>query len=147
MYDIKTMQARNFEERFGVYSAAESMTQYAVIALLLALTGVYAVISFFVAARTRDIGVRIALGASSRAVLAMTMRQTVQVLAIALAIGVPLSVLLARGMSHVLYGVVTVNEGTIAGVAVLLSMAALLASLLPAWRATRIDPMLALREQ
>ncbi len=147
VYDIKSMQARNFEERFGVYSAAESMTQYAVIALLLALTGVYAVISFFVAARTRDIGVRIALGASSRAVLAMTMRQTVQVLAIALAIGVPLSVLLARGMSHVLYGVVTVNEGTIAGVAVLLSMAALLASLLPAWRATRIDPMLALREQ
>lgn len=147
LYEIKSMQERNFEERFGVYSVAQSMTQYAVIALLLAVTGVYAVISFFVAARTRDIGVRIALGASSKAVLAMTMRQTLQVLMVALAIGVPLSVLLARAMSHALYGVITIDNGSIAGVAAVLSAAALLASLLPAWRATRIDPMRALREQ
>lgn len=147
LYDVKTMEARNFEERFGVYSAAESMTEYATIALVLALTGVYAVISFFVTARTRDIGIRIALGASRMAVLAMTMRQTVQVLMIALAIGLPLSFVLARGMSHALYGVVTVSDGTIAEVAALLSGAALLASMLPAWRATRIDPTLALRDQ
>lgn len=147
LYEIKSMQRRNFEERFGVYSAAQSMSEYAGIALLLAVTGVYAVISFFVAARTRDIGVRIALGASSKAVLAMTMQQTVQMLVVALAIGVPLSILLARGMSHALYGVVTVDNGSIAGVAAALSLAALLASLLPAWRAARIDPIRALREQ
>jgi len=147
VYQIKSMQRRNFEERFGVYSAAQSMTEYAAIALLLAVTGVYAVISFFVAACTRDIGVRIALGATSRAVLAMTMQQTIQMLVIALAIGVPLSILLARGMSHALYGVVSVNNGSIAGVAAALSLAALLASLLPAWRATRIDAIRALREQ
>jgi putative ABC transport system permease protein len=147
LYDMKTMQQANFEERSGVYAAAHSMATYAIIALLLAATGIYAVIAYFVAARTHDIGIRMALGATRADVLKMTMGQTARLIAIALAIGLPLSILLGRGMSSILDGVVTLHPVTFAIFAGVLVCSALLASYLPSRRAARIDPMIALRDE
>jgi putative ABC transport system permease protein len=145
VYDLQTMEQMIGESRSGVRAAANQMTLYAVIALLLAATGIYAVISYFVVARTHDIGVRMALGASRADVLKMTMRQTARLIATGLAIGIPLAVLLARLMSSALDNVVDLNPATFALFAGVLTVCALLAGYLPARRATRIDPITALR--
>ncbi len=147
LYDMKTMEQANFEERSGVYAAAHSMTTYAIIALLLAATGIYAVIAYFVAARTHDIGVRMALGATRADVLKMTMGQTAKLIVIALVIGLPLSILLGRGVSSILDGVVTLHPSTFAIFAGVLVCSAFLASYLPSRRAAQIDPMIALRDE
>ncbi|MDQ2774157.1 MAG: ABC transporter permease [Acidobacteriota bacterium] len=147
LYDMKTMEQTNFEERGGVYAAAHTMTIYAIIALLLAATGIYAVIAYFVAARTHDIGVRMALGATRADVLKMTMNQTVKLIAIALVIGLPLAILLGRAMSSILDGVVTLDPATFAIFTGVLVCSAMLASYLPSRRATQIDPMIALRDE
>jgi putative ABC transport system permease protein len=123
------------------------MTTYAVIALLLAVSAIYAVISYFVAARTHDIGVRMALGASREDVLRMTMGQSFRLTATGLAFGIPLAILLARVMSSALYNVVNIDAATFAIFAGVLSLSALLASYLPSLRATHIDPMTALRDE
>jgi putative ABC transport system permease protein len=145
VYDLQTMEQLITESRGGVRAAANQMTIYAVIALLLAATGIYAVVSYFVAARTHDIGVRMALGASRADVLKMTMRQTARLIATGLAIGIPLAVLLARVMSSALDNVVDLNPATFVLYAGVLTVCALLAGYLPARRATRIDPITALR--
>ncbi|MGI8962649.1 MAG: FtsX-like permease family protein [Bryobacteraceae bacterium] len=147
VYELKTMERSMYEERGGVRAAAQMMTVYAVIALLLAVTGIYAVISYFVAARTHDIGVHMALGASCSDVLKMTMGQSVRVAVTGLAFEIPLAILLARAMSSVLYNVVNIDPATFAIFAGVLFLWALLASYLPSLRATRIDPMTALRDE
>jgi putative ABC transport system permease protein len=146
-YDVKTMEQATYEERNGIHAAARMMTTYAVIALLLAITGIYAVISYFVAARTHDIGVHMALGASRAQVLRMTMNQSFRFLAAGLAIGIPLAVLSARLMSRALFNVVQVDASTFAIFAAVLAASGLLASYLPSRRATLIDPMAALRNE
>jgi ABC-type antimicrobial peptide transport system permease subunit len=123
------------------------MTTYAVIALLLAVTGIYAVISYLVAARTHDIGVRMALGARRGDVLKMTMGEGVRLTATGLAFGIPLAILLARVMSSALYNTVNIDPVTFAVFAAVLFLSALLAGYLPSLRATRIDPMTALRDE
>jgi predicted permease len=147
VYDVKTMEQALSEERGGVKAAAQNMSTFAVIALLLAVTGIYGVISYFVAARTHDIGVRMALGARRADVLRMTMAQSGRLIAIGVAIGIPVSILLARTMSSVLFNVVNVDPRTFAGVTGVLVMASLAASYVPARRAMGIDPMSALREE
>jgi putative ABC transport system permease protein len=141
------MEQTMSEERSGVHAAANTMSSFAVIALLLAVTGIYAVISYFVAARTHDIGVHMALGASRADVLKMTMSQSVRFIAAGLAFGVPLALLLSRLMSHVLFNVVVLDSSTFAIFAAVLAASGLLASYLPSRRATRIDPMAALRNE
>jgi putative ABC transport system permease protein len=135
------------DETSGIRAAARMMAIYALIALLLAVTGVYAVFSYFVAARTHDIGVRMALGAGRSEVFNMVMRQTVKLTGIGLAVGLPLAFVLARTMSSALYGIVTVEPQTFAVFAGVLALSAIVASYLPSRRAMRIDPMTALREE
>lgn len=145
--DVKSMEQAMYEERSGIHAAATSMTSYAVIALLLAITGIYAVVSYFVAARTHDIGVHMALGASRSDVLKMTMNQSTRFIAAGLAFGIPLALLLSRLMSHAVFNVVVLDPATFAIFAALLVVSGLLASYLPSRRATRIDPMVALRNE
>lgn len=145
VYDVSTLRRALAEERGGVQAAARMMTTYAVIALLLAVTGVYAVVSYFVTARTHDFGVYMALGASRGQVLRMTLRQTTWLLALGLGAGLPLSFLLARALSAALFGVVSVEPVTFVLFSVVLAGAAFLASYLPSRRATHVDPMEALR--
>jgi putative ABC transport system permease protein len=147
VYDVKTMEESNFEERSGVFAAARSMSMYALVALLLASTGIYAVVAYFVAARTHDIGVHIALGASRGDVLKMTMGQTARLIGLGLAIGFVSALLLGRVMSSALFGVVNLQPSTFAVFTALLVVSALFASYLPARRAMQIDPMVALREE
>jgi putative ABC transport system permease protein len=147
VYDVKSMERQMYEERGGIHAAATTMTGYAVISLLLAVTGIYAVISYFVAAREHDIGVHMALGANRADVFKMTITQGLRFIGAGLALGVPLAVLLSKTMSAVLFNVVQIDASTFATFTLVLAASGLLATYLPSRRATRIDPMTALRNE
>jgi putative ABC transport system permease protein len=114
-------------------------------ALLLAAVGVFGVMAYSVTRRTREIGVRVALGARSRDVLAMIMGQGMRTILIGVAFGVAGSLLLTRTLASMLFGVTTTDPLTFTAVILLLVVTALLACYLPARRASKVDPMVALR--
>jgi predicted lysophospholipase L1 biosynthesis ABC-type transport system permease subunit len=117
------------------------------VALLLALIGVYGVNTYMVARRTREIGVRMALGADRRAVLRLLLREGLLLTSAGLALGLVLAGLVARLMRGMLFEVSPFDPLVFGVAAALLAGAALLACYLPAQRATRIDPLLALRHE
>jgi predicted permease len=117
------------------------------IALLLAVVGVYGVKAYAVACRTREIGIRMALGAHKRDVFALIMRQGALQTALAVSIGVLLALAVGRVLAQILYEVSPTDPFALVVSAVLLSAAALLACFLPAQRATRVNPMTALRTE
>jgi ABC-type antimicrobial peptide transport system permease subunit len=120
-------------------------TAFALLATLLAGVGLYGVLAYTVAQRTREIGVRMALGADSGRVRSMVLRQVGVMLAIGAAAGVGAAYALGRGAQSLLYGLEG-NDPLVFGLAVaLLSLVALLAGFFPARRAARVDPMQALR--
>ena len=118
---------------------------FGIVALLLATAGVFGVMAYSVSRRTREIGVRVALGARSRDVLTMILGQGVRTILIGLAIGLAGSLALTRTMASLLFGVTATDPLTFAAVMLLLITAALLACYIPARRATKVDPMVALR--
>jgi putative ABC transport system permease protein len=118
---------------------------FAVVALLLATAGVFGVMAYSVSRRTREIGVRVALGARSRDVLTMILGQGLRTVLIGIAIGLAGSLALSRVIASLLFGVTATDPLTFAAVILLLVAAAMLACYLPARRAARIDPMVALR--
>lgn len=147
VYEVTTLEQTISDMQSGVRGAAVAMSTYALIALLLAVTGVYAVISYFVAARTHDIGIRMALGAGRTEVLGMIARQTARLTAAALACGIPLAILLTRVMASALYADIHAGAGRFALLTLTLIAAALAATYFPARRAMNIDPMTALRDE
>jgi predicted permease len=120
-------------------------TFFGVLALMLASVGLYGVLSYAVAQRTQEIGIRRALGATDRNVLWLVLRQSLTVVLAGIAIGLPLAILCTRLISSFLYGLSPTNPAAIAFSTLTLIMVALLACYLPARRATKIDPMIALR--
>jgi hypothetical protein len=118
---------------------------FAAFALVLASLGIYALISYSVNQRTQEIGIRMALGATTRDVQASIVGQTLRLAAAGLALGAVASWVLARSASGLLFGVTARDPQTFAGMAVVLTVVALVAGYLPARRASRIDPMVALR--
>ena len=118
---------------------------FAVFALILASLGIYALISYSVSQRTQEIGIRMALGASARDVQVRIVTQTLALAAIGMVLGVIASWLLGRSVSGLLYGVTSTDPLTFAGMLAVLGVVALLAGYLPARRASRIDPLVALR--
>ena len=118
---------------------------FAAIALILAAVGIYGVISYTVAQRTHEIGVRIALGASGGAVLKLILRQGLVLAGVGVAIGVGTALLLTRLMASLLYGISATDPLTFVAVSAVLLVIALVSCLIPARRATRTDPMVALR--
>jgi ABC-type antimicrobial peptide transport system permease subunit len=118
---------------------------FAAFALVLASLGIYAVISYSVSQRTQEIGIRMALGASAQKLQASILFQTLALAAVGILIGVASSWALARAISGLLFGVTATDPATFVGMLILLTAVAALAGYLPARRASRIDPMSALR--
>ncbi len=121
------------------------MSVFAAIALLLASVGIYGVMSYSVQQRTHEIGIRIALGAQKGGVIRLVVRQGMLLALVGVAIGLAASLALSRALSSLLFGVSARDPTIFAGVSVLLAGVTLLASYFPARRATKVDPMEALR--
>lgn len=122
------------------------VSAFAVVALVLTSAGLYGVMSYIVAQRTREIGVRMALGASRAQVLAMMFRQAGAMTALGVAVGAGGALLLTRSMTSLLFGVSTADPLVYLGVSLLLAIVALAAVAVPSRRASRIDPLIAIRE-
>jgi len=118
---------------------------FAFIALVLAAVGIYSVIAYSVAQRTQEIGVRLALGAQTGAILKLVVGQGMKLVASGVALGLAASFSLTRLMSNMLFGVSAVDPMTFGAITLLLTFVALLACWIPARRAMRLDPMIALR--
>jgi putative ABC transport system permease protein len=147
IYDVKSMEQVLAEQTSGVRLSAAMMSVFAVIALALAGAGIYAVISYLVAQRTHEIGVRMALGARRVDVLSLVVGHALKLAAAGLAIGLPAAYVMTRVMSSALYGVIALDAATFAGFTLLLAAVALLAGYVPARRATGIEPVAALRHE
>jgi predicted permease len=120
---------------------------FAATALLLAVAGIYGVMAYSVARRTHELGVRMALGASAPHVLRLVLKQGMLTTAVGLAIGITGALVLTRAMQSMLFGISATDPLTLIAVALLLGSAALLATYVPARRATKVDPMVALRHE
>lgn len=145
IYAVRTM-----EETVAESLAATSFTMVllaigALMALLIGTVGIYGVMSYAVAQRTREIGVRMALGAAGSSIVGMVLRQGLIVIAIGTVLGVLGAVALTRVMRSILFGVEPIDPLTFASVGLVLAAVALAATYLPARRAARVDPAESLR--
>jgi putative ABC transport system permease protein len=120
---------------------------FAAIALALAAVGIYGVLAYAVSQRTHEIGVRLALGADEHVVLRMVLRQGLTLALLGVALGLGAAAGLSRLMGSLLYQVHPTDPLTFGGVSVLLMLVAALASAVPAWRASRVSPLVALRTE
>jgi hypothetical protein len=118
---------------------------FAAVALLLATVGIYGVVAFSVTRRTQEIGIRMSLGAPRGNILRLVLGEGARMAALGVLIGIAASLAITRLISTLLFGISATDPLTFVGVAVLLSAVALLASYIPARRATRVDPLVALR--
>jgi putative ABC transport system permease protein len=146
MSDVRSLQTVTDNALSEPRFATTLIAVFGGLALLLATIGIYGVISLRVARRGREIGIRMALGAPARAVLAMILHRGVAIAAVGVAIGTVGALLATRALGGLLYGVGALDLATFAAVPLVLAGVAMLASLLPALRATRIDPAIALRD-
>ena len=142
---IKTMPQQVRENVFMDRMISTMAGAFAVLATVLAAIGLYGVLAYSVAQRTREIGVRMALGANGRSVRGMVLRQVGIMTVIGAVIGVGAAYLLGRLASSLLYGLTGTDPWVMLGATVLLSAVALTAGYVPALRASRISPMQALR--
>jgi predicted permease len=142
---VETQEAEIDEYLGDQRSMATLLSFFAALALALATIGLYGTMSYAVGRRTRELGIRFALGAQRGEVLRMVLCETMSLAAIGVAIGVPMALATARLLSSMLFGVKTTDATTISTAILVMCATALLAGYLPARRAMRVDPMVALR--
>jgi predicted permease len=150
--NIPLGRARALSEDVSLYSILPRIGAWAVgvfglIGLGLAALGIYGVISYRVTQRTRELGIRLALGARRTDIVASVLREGLAVIALGVATGIPIALVVGRVTRSFLFGVPSADPITFAAVPLLLGAAALLASYLPARRAARVDPLLSLRAE
>jgi putative ABC transport system permease protein len=147
VYDAGTIESRVANSLGRRRFSMLMLGGFSILALLLAVIGIYGVVSYSVAQRTHEMGIRMALGANSRQVSTLVLRQGMLLAFVGVTLGLAGSLALTRLMSGLLYGVGPNDPLTFAAVSVLLVAVTLLAQLVPARRAARVDPMIALRHQ
>jgi ABC-type antimicrobial peptide transport system permease subunit len=147
VYDVRTMPDRLRESLARQRFSMVMLGAFAGFALILACVGIYGVMSYLVTQGTHDIGVRLALGAQRSSILRLVVRQAMELAAMGIGAGLVGAAALTRVMSSLLFGVSATDLATFSMVALFLAAVAMLASYLPAIRATRVDPMVALREE
>ncbi|HSF24694.1 MAG TPA: ABC transporter permease, partial [Blastocatellia bacterium] len=147
VFDVKTMEERSAAATSRTRFSALLLGIFASVALLLSAIGIYAVMSYAVSGRTREIGIRIALGATSADVLGLVIREAAALTLAGVAFGLGGALAATRVLGSQLYGVGTTDAATFAVVSLLLAGVAMLASYIPARRAARVDPMVALRDE
>ena len=145
LYNVETLTHHMSMPLFPARMAAIVLGSFGVLALILAAIGIYGVMSYVVAGRTREIGVRMALGAERGDVLRLIVGQGMTLALIGLGLGLIIALVVARLLTSLLYGISPADPLTFSIIALLLASVALLACFVPAMRATRVDPMVALR--
>jgi putative ABC transport system permease protein len=145
VFNVRTMQQVIVDSSSDTRFEAELLGIFAGLALLLAAIGIYGVMSYLVAQRTQELGIRMALGAQPLDVLRLVLARGVVLTLAGLAIGLVAAFAITRLLSKLLFGVSATDPVTFLGVAMLLGLVALAACYIPARRATRIDPLVALR--
>ena len=145
VFDITTLELRDQFSSFGQRVAGTFVGAFGLLALILAAVGIYGVTAYTTRQRTREIGIRVTLGATKQDVLYLVLARGVQLMLIGVAIGVVLSLVLTRFLSGLLLGVSSTDAMTFSSVAILLCAVALFACLIPAIWAMRVDPVVALR--
>ena len=147
VYGIKTMQERLYDSLARQRFSSTMLGAFAVFALLLAAIGLYGVMSYLVTQGTHDIGVLVALGARPGNIVGLVVRQGMQLAGIGIVVGLSGAAALTRVMAGLLFGVSTTDALTFGAVPALLAGVAFAATVIPAWRATRVDPMVVLRQE
>lgn len=147
VYGIRTMQERLYDSLARQRFSSTMLGAFAVFALLLAAVGLYGVMSHLVTQGTHDIGVLVALGARPGNIIRLVVRQGMELAGIGIVVGLIGAAALTRVMSSLLFGVSSTDALTFVAVPAMLAAVALAATVIPAWRATRVDPMVALREE
>jgi predicted permease len=145
--DVRAMEVRIDESVAKPRFMVQVLTAFGAVALMLAAIGIYGVMSFAVVQQTRDIGIRIAFGAEPRTVLAMVLRRGLSLAVIGVALGLAVATGATRAMSTLLFGVGATDPLTFVSFPIVLVAVAALATYLPARRATRVDPITALRTE
>ena len=147
VYGIRTMQERLHDSLARQRFSSAMLGAFAVFALLLAAMGLYGVLSHLVTQSTHDIGVLVTLGARPGNIIRLVVRQGMELAAVGIVVGLVGAAALTRVMTSLLFGVSPTDALTFATVPALLAAVAFAATVIPAWRATRVDPMVALREE
>ena len=145
LFGVRTMEEQLDGALARARFSSATLAMFAASALLLAAIGLYGVMAYAVAQRTREIGIRVALGANRRAVLGGVVRQAMTLVGIGIVAGVGASLALSRVLSTLLYETSATDPVTFVAIPLVLAAVALAASIIPAWRATRIEPAVALR--
>jgi predicted permease len=146
-YDVSTMEQRLSDSLARRRFSAFLLATFAALALTLAAIGIYGVIAYWVDQRTREIGIRMALGAAQGSILKLVLRQSLAMVGIGLVVGIGGALALTRVMKSLVFGVSTTDAVTFVLLPVVLSAVALLASYVPARRALRVDPLVAVRHE
>jgi putative ABC transport system permease protein len=147
VFDVKTMTDALAESVSQPRFYAILLASFAAIAVIIAALGVYGVISYTVSQRTRELGIRIALGAQRQRVLGLVIRQGMALTLFGVLVGLVAAYGLTRVIASMLFGVAAADPATFAGVAVIFLIIAWLASYLPARRAASVDPIIAMRAE
>ena len=147
VFGIRTMQDRLYDSLARQRFSSAMLGAFALFALLLAAVGLYGVMSYLVTQSKHDIGILIALGARRKSILALVIRQGLQLTLIGIAAGLVGAVVLTRVIASLLFGVSATDAATFFTVPLLLAAVAISATFIPAWRASSVDPLVALREE